>query len=143
MATKVQRIMTQPIVRRPFRTSRPPRSARARLSSPMRPDARTHPTPLTEPPPTDSSPSPQNLIFRFLQTKARIQIWLYENTDTVVEGRIIVSTRPRVSYLPTRASQGSPPDEPIDHIFRVNGSLLAVAAGVWFFFGFLDSHPRR
>ena len=43
MATKVQRIMTQPI----------------------------------------------NLIFRFLQTKARIQIWLYENTDTVIEGRII------------------------------------------------------
>ncbi|EEH52074.1 uncharacterized protein MICPUCDRAFT_53609 [Micromonas pusilla CCMP1545] len=43
MATKVQRIMTQPI----------------------------------------------NLIFRFLQTKARIQIWLYENTDVVVEGRII------------------------------------------------------
>ena len=120
MATKVQRIMTQPIVRRPFRTSRPPRSARARLSSPMRSDARTHPTPLTEPPPTDSSPSPQNLIFRFLQTKARIQIWLYENTDTVVEGRIIVSTRPRVSYLPTRASEGSPPEEPIDHIFRVN-----------------------
>lgn len=65
-------------------------------------------------------PSPQNLIFRFLQTKARIQIWLYENTDTVVEGRIIVSTRPRVSYLPTRASEGSPPEEPIDHIFRVN-----------------------
>mmetsp|Transcript_6066 Transcript_6066/g.9375 ORF Transcript_6066/g.9375 Transcript_6066/m.9375 type:complete len:88 (+) Transcript_6066:181-444(+) len=43
MATKVQRIMTQPI----------------------------------------------NLIFRFLQTKARIQIWLYENVDTVIEGRII------------------------------------------------------
>mmetsp|Transcript_2046 Transcript_2046/g.4597 ORF Transcript_2046/g.4597 Transcript_2046/m.4597 type:complete len:88 (+) Transcript_2046:77-340(+) len=43
MATKVQRIMTQPI----------------------------------------------NLIFRFLQTKARIQIWLYENCDNVIEGRII------------------------------------------------------
>ena len=66
-----------------------------------------------------------------------------QDTDTVVEGRIIVSTRPRVSYLPTRASQGSPPDEPINHNFRVNGSLLAVAAGVWFFFGFLVSHPRR
>mmetsp|Transcript_1587 Transcript_1587/g.5985 ORF Transcript_1587/g.5985 Transcript_1587/m.5985 type:complete len:89 (+) Transcript_1587:213-479(+) len=43
MATKVQRIMTQPI----------------------------------------------NLIFRFLQTKARIQIWLFENVDVVMEGRII------------------------------------------------------
>merc|ERR1712216_496594 len=43
MATKVQRIMTQPI----------------------------------------------NLIFRFLQTKARVQIWMYENTDTCVEGRIV------------------------------------------------------
>ena len=80
---------------------------------------RTHPTLLTEPPRPIPS-IPQNLIFRFLQTKARIQIWLYENTDTVVEGRIIVSTRPRVSYLPTRASEGSPPEEPIDHIFRVN-----------------------
>mmetsp|Transcript_60851 Transcript_60851/g.193063 ORF Transcript_60851/g.193063 Transcript_60851/m.193063 type:complete len:88 (+) Transcript_60851:156-419(+) len=43
MATKVQRIMTQPI----------------------------------------------NLIFRFLQQKARIQIWLYEQTDLRIEGRII------------------------------------------------------
>merc|ERR1712159_25363 len=43
MATKVQRIMTQPI----------------------------------------------NLIFRFLQTKARVQIWMYENTDACVEGRIV------------------------------------------------------
>ena len=33
---------------------------------------------------------PQNLIFRFLQTKARIQIWLFENVDVVMEGRIIV-----------------------------------------------------
>ena len=32
----------------------------------------------------------QNLIFRFLQSKQRIQIWLYENTDTRIEGRIIV-----------------------------------------------------
>ena len=31
----------------------------------------------------------QNLIFRFLQTKARVQIWMYENTDTCVEGRIV------------------------------------------------------
>ena len=31
----------------------------------------------------------QNLIFRFLQNKTRIQVWLYENTDLRIEGRII------------------------------------------------------
>ena len=48
---------------------------------------------------------PQNLIFRFLQTKARIQIWLFENTDTVMEGQIIV--RPRVP-LPDRPPRARP-----------------------------------
>ena len=33
---------------------------------------------------------PINLIFRFLQNKSRVQIWLYENTNTRIEGRIIV-----------------------------------------------------
>ena len=32
----------------------------------------------------------QNLIFRFLQSKARVQVWLYEQTDMRIEGRIIV-----------------------------------------------------
>merc|ERR1712072_410717 len=32
---------------------------------------------------------PINLIFRFLQNKARIQIMLYENVDMRIEGRII------------------------------------------------------
>merc|ERR1712093_645733 len=32
---------------------------------------------------------PINLIFRFLQNKQRIQIWLYENADLRIEGRII------------------------------------------------------
>ena len=32
---------------------------------------------------------PITLIFRFLQTKARIQIMLYEQTDLRIEGRII------------------------------------------------------
>lgn len=50
---------------------------------------------------------PQNLIFRFLQTKARIQIWLFENTDTVMEGQIIV--RPRVR-VPDRLPARAPPD---------------------------------
>ena len=31
----------------------------------------------------------QNLIFRFLQSKARIQIWLFEHNDFRIEGRII------------------------------------------------------
>ncbi|XP_011018154.1 PREDICTED: uncharacterized protein LOC105121272 isoform X2 [Populus euphratica] len=33
---------------------------------------------------------PINLIFRFLQSKARIQIWLFEQKDLRIEGRIIV-----------------------------------------------------
>ena len=32
---------------------------------------------------------PINLIFRFLQNKMRIQVWLYENTDLRIEGRIV------------------------------------------------------
>ncbi|XWS70910.1 hypothetical protein CRYUN_Cryun03dG0091000 [Craigia yunnanensis] len=32
---------------------------------------------------------PINLIFRFLQSKARIQIWLFEQKDLKIEGRII------------------------------------------------------
>mmetsp|Transcript_9409 Transcript_9409/g.12971 ORF Transcript_9409/g.12971 Transcript_9409/m.12971 type:complete len:91 (+) Transcript_9409:99-371(+) len=32
---------------------------------------------------------PINLIFRYLQSKTRIQIWLYEQTDTRIEGKII------------------------------------------------------
>jgi hypothetical protein len=54
--------------------------------------------------------SAQNLIFRFLQTKARIQIWLYENTDTVIEGRIIVSS-PGV-YPPADLLRASPARDP-------------------------------
>ena len=33
---------------------------------------------------------PQNLIFRFLQSKQRIVIWLFENTELRIEGRLIV-----------------------------------------------------
>ncbi|KAH3765993.1 Small nuclear ribonucleoprotein E [Pelomyxa schiedti] len=32
---------------------------------------------------------PINLIYRYLQNRAIIQIWLYENTDIRIEGRII------------------------------------------------------
>jgi len=43
----------------------------------------------------------QNLIFRFLQSKARIQIWLFEQNDLRVEGRIIVraQSQPSLSLL--------------------------------------------
>ena len=32
---------------------------------------------------------PINLIFRYLQEKARVQVWLYENTKMRIEGVII------------------------------------------------------
>lgn len=32
---------------------------------------------------------PINLIFRFLQNKARVQLWLYEQTNMRLEGRVI------------------------------------------------------
>ena len=36
---------------------------------------------------------PINLIFRFLQSKTRVQIWIYEMTDLKIEGVIVVSCR--------------------------------------------------
>lgn len=33
----------------------------------------------------------QNLIFRFLQNKSKIKIWLFNNNDLYIEGQIIVS----------------------------------------------------
>ncbi|WZN64314.1 small nuclear ribonucleoprotein E [Chloropicon roscoffensis] len=32
---------------------------------------------------------PINLIFRFLQSKTRVQIWIYEMTDLKIEGVIV------------------------------------------------------
>lgn len=32
---------------------------------------------------------PINLIFRYLQNRSRIQVWLYEQTNTRIEGYII------------------------------------------------------
>mmetsp|Transcript_2045 Transcript_2045/g.2361 ORF Transcript_2045/g.2361 Transcript_2045/m.2361 type:complete len:88 (-) Transcript_2045:682-945(-) len=32
---------------------------------------------------------PINLIFRFLQNKVRIQVWLYEQSNLRIEGRIV------------------------------------------------------
>lgn len=31
----------------------------------------------------------QNLIFRFLQGQQRIQVWLYDNANAMIEGRLI------------------------------------------------------
>jgi small nuclear ribonucleoprotein E len=31
----------------------------------------------------------QNLIFRFLQNSTKVQIWLYENQNVRIEGKII------------------------------------------------------
>ena len=36
---------------------------------------------------------PINLIFRFLQSKTRVQIWIYEMNDLRIEGVIVVSAR--------------------------------------------------
>ncbi|CAH0389787.1 unnamed protein product [Bemisia tabaci] len=32
---------------------------------------------------------PINLIFRYLQTRARVQVWLYENVNLRIEGHIV------------------------------------------------------
>lgn len=55
----------------------------------------TYPPTAAAPPlapslPRSLAPLLQNLIFRFLQSRQKIQIWLYEQTDLRVEGRIIV-----------------------------------------------------
>ena len=34
---------------------------------------------------------PISLIFRYLQSKARVQIWLFEQLHTRIEGKIVVS----------------------------------------------------
>jgi len=55
----------------------------------------------------------QNLIFRFLQSKQRVQVWLYENTELRIEGRIIVRSpfahragAASLTLQPPRAAQG-------------------------------------
>jgi small nuclear ribonucleoprotein E len=43
----------------------------------------------------------QNLIFRFLQSRQKVQIWLYEQADLRIEGRIIVR---RLLHSPSAAA---------------------------------------
>lgn len=50
------------------------------------------PDPSACPAPPRAAPAAlQNLIFRFLQSRQKIQIWLFEHNDLRIEGRIIVS----------------------------------------------------
>ena len=89
---KVQRIMTQPIVR-----TRTPQLRASLICAALRPCLRACRELRSSQP--GCAPAlaltlrpgrrAQNLIFRFLQSKQRCLIWLYENTDTRIEGRII------------------------------------------------------
>lgn len=104
MAPKVKRIMTQPIVSdvAPCEAPPPPAAWSRRCS--------LGPQPLETDPntpgrgalcdaacllPPRAAPSPharlplQNLIFRFLQSRQKIQIWLFDHNDMRVEGRLI------------------------------------------------------
>ena len=48
-----------------------------------------------------------NLIFRFLQSRQKVQIWLYEQSDLRIEGRIIVSSG-YLSYISFHGTVESP-----------------------------------
>lgn len=51
---------------------------------------------LPSPPSTHAtSLPPQNVIFKHLQAGTRVSIWLFDNTEQRIEGKIIVR-RPRV-----------------------------------------------
>ena len=43
------------------------------------------------------------MIFRFLQSKQRIVIWMYENTELRIEGRLIVRAR-RAAHFAARTA---------------------------------------
>ena len=81
----VKRIMTQPIVRGPLGCTAALHSACPEACCRHRDTAES-----TE----CRCMAPQNLIFRFLQSRQKVQIWLFEQTDLRVEGRIIVRLPP-------------------------------------------------
>lgn len=74
---------------------------------------------------------PQNLIFRFLQSRQKVQIWLYEQTDLRIEGRIIVSfgsithivlpANPGVNLLASR-----PAPLQVGHVSHVLSATLSI-----------------
>ena len=60
---------------------------------------------------------PINLIFRFLQSKTRVQIWIYEMTDLKIEGVIVVSCRiGAFRGNPSVASKGEPAGRLVLHV---------------------------
>lgn len=73
MAPKVKRIMTQPIVRGFYAAYHTHTHIQHGLVDHTLLASRT-----------------QNLIFRFLQSRQKIQIWLYDQKDLRIEGRLIV-----------------------------------------------------
>lgn len=38
---------------------------------------------------------PINVIFRFFQSKTRVSVWLYDQSDTRIEGATVLNTLPR------------------------------------------------
>ncbi|KAJ3405479.1 hypothetical protein HDU80_001272 [Chytriomyces hyalinus] len=58
--------------------------ARAEVKSPLNPSNMSGSAKVTK-----IMVQPINLIFRFLQQRSKVQIWLYEQTDIRIEGRII------------------------------------------------------
>ena len=60
---------------------------------------------------------PINLIFRFLQSKTRVQIWIYEMTDLKIEGVIVVSCGiGAFRGNPSVASKGEPAGRLVLHV---------------------------
>ena len=55
-----------------------------------------------------ASVATQNLIFRYLQSKVEVEIWLFEQTDMRIRGRIIVSGGDAACSAPARAGVDSP-----------------------------------
>ena len=39
------------------------------------------------------------MIFKFFQTKSRVEVWLHENNDLRIEGQIIVSVQTFVDWF--------------------------------------------
>ncbi|XP_062224216.1 small nuclear ribonucleoprotein E-like isoform X3 [Phragmites australis] len=68
---------------------------------------------------------PINLIFRFLQSKARIQIWLFEQKDLRIEGRIIVIPLTAQTKINKRRREGLPID-------RLEVTPQRWSLGCWF-----------
>ena len=46
-----------------------------------------------------SNHSMKFMIFKFFQTKSRVEVWLHENNDLRIEGQIIVSVQTFVDWF--------------------------------------------